>query len=150
MSWHLNATKHPEDPQAIDRYTKMQARMDQEDAWEADSRVKTILAQLKIKDVSQKRLLNFLEDKKKQVGLAQVLIQQPDLLLLDEPTNHLDLDSVVWLQDFLRSYKGAVLVVTHDRYFLDQITNHIWELSFGKLYHYEGNYQDFVAKRRNE
>ncbi len=120
--------------------------MDQEDAWEADSRVKTILTQLKIKDVSQK-IAQLSGGQKKRVGLAQVLIQQPDLLLLDEPTNHLDLDSVVWLQDFLRSYKGAVLVVTHDRYFLDQITNHIWELSFGKLYHYEGNYQDFVAKK---
>ena len=95
-------TKHPEDPQAIDRYTKMQARMDQEDAWEADSRVKTILTQLKIKDVSQK-IAQLSGGQKKRVGLAQVLIQQPDLLLLDEPTNHLDLDSVVWLQDFLRS-----------------------------------------------
>ncbi|HJA26893.1 MAG TPA: ABC-F family ATP-binding cassette domain-containing protein [Candidatus Limosilactobacillus intestinigallinarum] len=137
---------HPEDPQAIDRYTKMQAQMDQEDAWEADSQVKTILTQLKIKDTSQ-RIGDLSGGQQKRVGLAQVLIEQPDLLLLDEPTNHLDLDSVIWLQDFLRSYKGAVLVVTHDRYFLDQVTNHIWELSFGHLYHYEGNYQDFVAKK---
>lgn len=139
-------TKHPTDQQTMDRYTKMQAKMDQEDAWEADSRVKTILTQLKISDMSQK-IAQLSGGQKKRVGLAQVLIQQPDLLLLDEPTNHLDLDSVVWLQDFLASYKGAVLVVTHDRYFLDQVTNHIWELSFGKLYHYEGNYQDFVAKK---
>lgn len=137
---------HPEDPQAIDRYTKMQAKMDQEDAWEADSQVKTILTQLKITDTSQ-RIGDLSGGQQKRVGLAQVLIEQPDLLLLDEPTNHLDLDSVIWLQDFLRSYKGAVLVVTHDRYFLDQVTNHIWELSFGNLYHYEGNYQDFVAKK---
>lgn len=137
---------HPEDPQAIDRYTKMQAKMDQEDAWEADSQVKTILNQLKIKDTSQK-IGELSGGQQKRVGLAQVLIEQPDLLLLDEPTNHLDLDSVIWLQDFLKSYKGAVLVVTHDRYFLDQVTNHIWELSFGNLYHYEGNYQDFVAKK---
>ncbi len=137
---------HPEDPQAIDRYTKMQAKMDQEDAWEADSQVKTILNQLKIKDTSQK-IAELSGGQQKRVGLAQVLIEQPDLLLLDEPTNHLDLDSVIWLQDFLTSYKGAVLVVTHDRYFLDQVTNHIWELSFGNLYHYEGNYQDFVAKK---
>ncbi|MDO4903487.1 MAG: ABC-F family ATP-binding cassette domain-containing protein [Limosilactobacillus sp.] len=141
-----NFSAHPEDPQAMDRYTKMQARMDQEDAWEADSRIKTILTQLKIKDTDQK-IGDLSGGQKKRVGLAQVLIQQPDLLLLDEPTNHLDLDSVVWLQDFLNSYKGAVIVVTHDRYFLDQITNHIWELSFGKLYHYEGNYQDFVEKK---
>lgn len=137
---------HPEDPQAIDRYTKMQAKMDQEDAWEADSQVKTILTQLKIKDTSQ-QISELSGGQQKRVGLAQVLIEQPDLLLLDEPTNHLDLDSVIWLQDFLRSYKGAVLVVTHDRYFLDQVTNHIWELSFGNLYHYTGNYQDFVAKK---
>lgn len=137
---------HPEDPQAIDRYTKMQAKMDQEDAWEADSQVKTILTQLKITDTSQ-QIGDLSGGQQKRVGLAQVLIEQPDLLLLDEPTNHLDLDSVIWLQDFLRSYKGAVLVVTHDRYFLDQVTNHIWELSFGNLYHYEGNYQDFVAKK---
>ena len=141
-----NFTKHPTDPQAMDRYTKMQAKMDQEDAWEADSRVKTILTQLKINDVSPK-ISTLSGGQRKRVGLAQVLIQEPDLLLLDEPTNHLDLDSVVWLQDFLNSYRGAVLVVTHDRYFLDQITNHIWELSFGNLYHYEGNYQDFVAKK---
>ncbi|KRM24994.1 ABC-F family ATP-binding cassette domain-containing protein [Limosilactobacillus panis] len=137
---------HPEDPQAVDRYNKMQNRMDQEDAWEADSRIKTILTQLKIKDTSQK-IADLSGGQRKRVGLAQVLIQQPDLLLLDEPTNHLDLDSVIWLQDFLASYKGAVLVVTHDRYFLDQVTNYIWELSFGKLYQYDGNYQDFVAKK---
>lgn len=139
-------SNHPEDPQAMDQYTKLQAKMDQEDAWEADSRVKTILTQLKIKNVSQK-VSELSGGQQKRVGLAQVLIQHPDLLLLDEPTNHLDLDSVVWLQDFLASYKGAVLLVTHDRYFLDQVTNHIWELSFGHLYHYDGNYQDFVRQK---
>lgn len=137
---------HPEDPQAADRYTKMQGRMDQEDAWEADSQVKTILTQLKIKDTGQK-IADLSGGQQKRVGLAQVLIEQPDLLLLDEPTNHLDLDSVIWLQDFLKNYKGAVLVVTHDRYFLDQVANHIWELSFGRLYHYEGNYQSFVEQK---
>lgn len=142
----VDFSAHPEDQQASDRYTKMQARMDQEDAWEADSRIKTILTQLKITDTSQ-QIADLSGGQLKRVGLAQVLIQQPDLLLLDEPTNHLDLDSVVWLQDFLAGYKGAVVVVTHDRYFLDQVTNHIWELSFGKLYQYDGNYQDFVQKK---
>lgn len=83
----------------------------------------------------------------KRVGLAQVLIQEPDLLMLDEPTNHLDLASIVWLQEYLASYKGAVLVVTHDRYFLDQVTNHIWELAYGVMHHYDGNYQAFVEKK---
>lgn len=138
--------KHPEDTVAMDRYTKLQVEMDQQDAWAAESRIKTILTQLKINDMSQ-IVGNLSGGQKKRIGLAQVLIQEPDLLLLDEPTNHLDLDSVVWLQDYLNSYKGAVLVVTHDRYFLDQVTNFIWELSFGTLYYYTGNYQDYVAQK---
>ncbi len=142
----LDFSAHPEDSKLGDRFTKMQAAMDQEDAWEADSRVKTILTQLKINDANQK-IKELSGGQRKRVGLAQVLIQEPDLLMLDEPTNHLDIDSIMWLQDYLASYRGAVLVVTHDRYFLDQVANHIWELSFGKLYHYDGNYQDFVAQK---
>lgn len=143
-----NYSEHPDDDKAVDRFTKMQAQMDQEDLWEAESQVKTILTQLKITDTDmQKKIGNLSGGQQKRVGLAQVLIQHPDLLMLDEPTNQLDIPSIVWLQDFLASYKGAVLVVTHDRYFLDQVTNHIWELSFGKLYHYDGNYQDFVRQK---
>lgn len=138
--------KHPDDTRLLDRYTKLQAQMDQQDAWAAESRIKTILTQLKITDMSQK-IVNLSGGQKKRVGLAQILIQEPDLLLLDEPTNHLDLDSTVWLQDFLQTYKGAVIVVTHDRYFLDQVANQIWELSFGELYQYTGNYQDYVSQK---
>lgn len=141
-----NYSNHPEDPQAVDRFTKMQNTMDQGDLWDAESQVKTILTQLKISDMNQP-IGQLSGGQQKRVGLAQVLIQHPDLLLLDEPTNQLDIPSIVWLQDFLANYKGAVLVVTHDRYFLDQVTNHIWELSFGKLYHYDGNYQDFVRQK---
>lgn len=138
--------KHPDDTRLLDRYTKLQVQMDQQDAWAAESRIKTILTQLKITDMSQK-IVNLSGGQKKRVGLAQILIQEPDLLLLDEPTNHLDLDSTVWLQDFLQTYKGAVIVVTHDRYFLDQVANQIWELSFGELYQYTGNYQDYVSQK---
>lgn len=141
-----NYSAHPDDPKAIDRFTKMQATMDQEDLWEAESQVKTILTQLKITQLD-KPIKQLSGGQQKRVGLAQILIQHPDLLMLDEPTNQLDIPSIVWLQDFLASYKGAVLVVTHDRYFLDQVTNHIWELSFGELYHYDGNYQDFVRQK---
>ena len=84
---------------------------------------------------------------RKRVGLAQVLIQAPDLLILDEPTNHLDFDSIAWLEEYLASYKGALLVVTHDRYFLDQVATKIMELSFGKLYEYTGNYEAFVSQK---
>mgnify|MGYP003600990957 CR=1 FL=1 len=139
-------SKHPEDSQAADSFTKQQAAMDASDAWEADSKIKTILTQLKLPDLGQK-IGQLSGGQQKRVGLAQVLIQDPDLLLLDEPTNQLDLDSIIWLQDYLGTYKGAVLFITHDRYFLDAVANHIWELSFGTLYHYTGNYQDFVAKK---
>jgi ABC transport system ATP-binding/permease protein len=139
-------TNHPEDAAVAEQFAKLQLAMDQEDAWDADSRIKTILTQLKITDMDQK-MGELSGGQLKRIGLAQVLIQEPDLLMLDEPTNHLDLDSIVWLQDYLASYKGAVLVVTHDRYFLDQVTNHIWELAYGVMHHYVGNYQDFVEKK---
>lgn len=143
-----NFSQHPEDSQAIETYTKLQGQMDQANAWEAESQIKTILTQLHLTDMD--RLIDELSGGQlKRVGLAVVLIQHPDLLILDEPTNHLDLDSIIWLQDYLAAYKGAVLVVTHDRYFLDQVTNHIWELSFGQLYHYDGNYQAFVEQKAN-
>lgn len=141
-------SQHPEDPQAIEAYTKLQVQMDQANAWEAESQIKTILTQLHLTDLDRK-ISQLSGGQLKRVGLAVVLIQHPDLLILDEPTNHLDLDSIIWLQDYLATYKGAVLIVTHDRYFLDQVTNHIWELSFGDLYHYDGNYQSFVEQKAN-
>ncbi|WP_295747639.1 ABC-F family ATP-binding cassette domain-containing protein [uncultured Limosilactobacillus sp.] len=129
-----------------DRLAALQRQMDQQNAWEVQSRVETVLTQLKIKDMGAK-IGEMSGGQQKRVGLAQVLIQQPDLLLLDEPTNQLDIDSIVWLQDYLAKYRGAVMIVTHDRYFLDQVANQIWELSFGKLYHYDGNYRAYVAEK---
>ncbi|KRK38911.1 ABC-F family ATP-binding cassette domain-containing protein [Levilactobacillus parabrevis] len=137
---------HPEDAKAQQRYLDAEAQMNEEEAWTAESDVKTILTQLKITDLSQS-IKTMSGGQIKRVGLAQVLIQSPDLLLLDEPTNHLDFDSIAWLQQYLASYKGALLVVTHDRYFLDQIANQIWELDFGKLYQYPGNYQAYVQEK---
>ncbi|PWG00809.1 ABC-F family ATP-binding cassette domain-containing protein [Levilactobacillus bambusae] len=137
---------HPDDPKLQQKYADAEARMNEEDAWTAESDVKTILTQLKITNLDQK-VGTLSGGQLKRVGLAQVLIQAPDLLLLDEPTNHLDFDSIDWLESYLATYKGALLVVTHDRYFLDQIANQIWELSFGSLYTYAGNYQDYVSEK---
>lgn len=137
---------NPENEKLQKRYDNAEAKMNQEDAWSADSDIKTILTQLHIKDWHQK-IKTLSGGQIKRVGLAQVLIQEPDLLILDEPTNHLDFDSIAWLESYLASYKGALLVVTHDRYFLDQIANQIIELSFGKFYFYTGNYQDFVTQK---
>ncbi|KRL75228.1 ABC-F family ATP-binding cassette domain-containing protein [Secundilactobacillus paracollinoides] len=136
----------PENEDLQKKYMAAEAQMNEADAWTAESDVKTILTQLHITDLTQK-IGTMSGGQQKRVGLAQVLIQSPDLLLLDEPTNHLDFDSIDWLQNYLANYKGALLVVTHDRYFLDQVANHIWELSFGRLFSYDGNYQDFVGQK---
>ncbi|MGV0167494.1 ABC-F family ATP-binding cassette domain-containing protein [Furfurilactobacillus sp. WILCCON 0119] len=137
---------HPEDENALNRYTRAEAKMNQEDAWLAESNVKTILTQLHITDLEQS-VKTLSGGQRKRVGLAQVLIQAPDLLLLDEPTNHLDFDSITWLEKYLASYRGAVIVVTHDRYFLDAVATRIFELSFGELREYQGNYQSFVEQK---
>lgn len=137
---------HPEDEKLLGRYTKAEAKMNAEDAWLAEAEVKTILTQLHIPDLQQK-VASLSGGQRKRVGLAQVLIQKPDLLILDEPTNHLDFDSINWLEKYLSSYKGAVLTVTHDRYFLDLVTTRIFELSFGELFEYQGNYQAYVEQK---
>ncbi|MTV81195.1 ABC-F family ATP-binding cassette domain-containing protein [Secundilactobacillus folii] len=139
-------SQDPENEQKQQQYMDAEAQMNEADAWNAESDVKTILTQLHITDLNQ-QMGTLSGGQRKRVGLAQVLIQAPDLLLLDEPTNHLDFDSIDWLQNYLANYKGALLVVTHDRYFLDQVANHIWELSFGRLFNYDGNYQDYVAQK---
>ncbi len=137
---------NPGDSKIERQYLDAEAKMNEENAWTAESDVKTILTQLKIDNMHQK-VSTLSGGQKRRVGLAQVLIQSPDLLILDEPTNHLDFDSIYWLQDHLAKYKGALLLVTHDRYFLDEVVNNIWELSFGKLYKYVGNYQDYVSQK---
>ncbi|WP_282803232.1 ABC-F family ATP-binding cassette domain-containing protein [Secundilactobacillus kimchicus] len=139
-------SQHADDEKLQRQYVEAEAKMNEEDAWTAESNVKTILTQLHITDLNQK-VATMSGGQRKRVGLAQVLIESPDLLLLDEPTNHLDFDSIDWLQNYLANYRGALLVVTHDRYFLDQVANRIWELSFGQLYEYQGNYQDYVAQK---
>ena len=126
------------------RYERAEEEMNKEDAWLADTNAKTILQQLGISDTNQ-TFGSLSGGQKKRVCLAQVLIQAPDLLLLDEPTNHLDYEAIRWLEEYLKHYKGALMVITHDRYFLDHVTTRIFELSFGKLYEFDGNYQTYLA-----
>ncbi|HJE97540.1 MAG TPA: ABC-F family ATP-binding cassette domain-containing protein [Ligilactobacillus acidipiscis] len=138
--------QHPERKDAVTRFSQAEERMNEADAWTAENDVKTILTQLHLDELDQK-IANLSGGQKKRVGLAQILIQSPDLLILDEPTNHLDFDSIDWLEDYLKNYQGALLIVTHDRYFLDHVANQIYELSFGKLYTYQGNYEDSVQQK---
>lgn len=137
---------NPDNSELENKYMNLEQKMTEMDAWSTENEVKTILTQLNINDLDQK-IKNLSGGQRKRVGLAQVLIQSPDLLILDEPTNHLDFDSIEWLEDYLSRYKGALILVTHDRYFLDQVVNNIWELSFGKLYKYTGNYQKYVEQK---
>lgn len=137
---------NPDSSDLLDQFTKAEAAMNEQDAWNVESDIKTILTQLHINDLTPK-ISELSGGQVKRVALAQVLIETPDLLILDEPTNHLDFDSIEWLEEYLASYKGALLLVTHDRYFLDRITNHILELSFGDLFEYEGNYQTYVEQK---
>ncbi|MDI6651182.1 ABC-F family ATP-binding cassette domain-containing protein [Leuconostoc suionicum] len=136
--------EQPTDEKVAQNFEKAQDAMDRDDAWTTESQVKTILTQLHMPEL-HKKVSELSGGQRKRVGLAQVLIQEPDLLILDEPTNHLDFDSISWLEKYLVAYKGAVLVVTHDRYFLDAVTTRIFELSFGDLYEYQGNYQDYMS-----
>lgn len=135
-----------EDPNVQKRYAKVEEQMNKEDAWTTDTNAKIILQKLGISELDKK--INTLSGgQKKRVSLAQVLIDEPDLLLLDEPTNHLDYQAIEWLENYLKQYRGALLMVTHDRYFLDRVANRIFELSFGKLYEYKGNYEAYVLEK---
>lgn len=128
------------------KFTLAEEAMNKQDAWTADSEAKAILNKLGI-DTLDKKISELSGGQIKRVALAQVLIDAPDLLLLDEPTNHLDYDAIQWLESYLKNYTGSLLMVTHDRYFLDHVANRIFELSFGKLYEYQGNYEAYLIEK---
>ena len=119
-------------------------RMDQAQAWDYEARVKQILSKLKI----DARVATLSGGQVKRIALAGVLMMEPDLLVLDEPTNHLDLDMIEWLEQFLQTSSFALLMVTHDRYFLDRVCNQIMELDARQLYVYNGNYSYYLEKRQ--
>lgn len=127
-------------------FTLAEEAMNKQDAWTADSEAKAILNKLGIETLD-KKISELSGGQIKRLALAQVLIDAPDLLLLDEPTNHLDYDAIQWLEGYLKSYPGSLLMVTHDRYFLDRVTNRIFELSFGQLYEYQGNYESYLVAK---
>ncbi|WP_062678682.1 ABC-F family ATP-binding cassette domain-containing protein [Parageobacillus toebii] len=138
--------EHPLDEKRQARLYACQQQMDAQNAWEANANAKAILTKLGISDMT-KRIGELSGGQKRRVALAQALIEAPDLLILDEPTNHLDYEAIRWLEEYLSRYQGAVLFVTHDRYFLDRVTNRIFELDRGKLYTYVGNYAAFLEAK---
>ena len=129
-----------------ERFEQASLAMDKSNAWNFDNQLKQILEKFKIVDLDQKvKILSG--GQKKRLALAMLLIDAPDLLLLDEPTNHLDIEMIEWLEEYLKSQNITLLMITHDRYFLDRVCNHILELEDGKLYHHKGNYSYFLVKR---
>jgi ATP-binding cassette subfamily F protein uup len=125
---------------------KATAKIDELNAWGIDSKVKEVLQRLKIAFLD-KKISMLSGGQKKRVALAKVLIDEPNLLILDEPTNHLDVEMIEWLEDYLVSLDMTLLLVTHDRYFLDSVCTEIIELDNNKLYNYKGNFQYYVEKK---
>ncbi|HET6872399.1 MAG TPA: ABC-F family ATP-binding cassette domain-containing protein [Sporolactobacillaceae bacterium] len=138
--------KDPGNEKVQTAFTKAQQQMDDQEAWGAGTLAKTILTKLGVSFYEQP-VLSLSGGQRKRVAMARALIQPADLLILDEPTNHLDNETIEWLEAHLQTYPGALLLVTHDRYFLNRVTTQIFELEGGKLYRYEGNYEVFLEKK---
>lgn len=147
-SYEAAVTKYSETQNETDFQQMMQAQeaMDTYQAWDYSAEIKTILSKLGINDTT-KKVRELSGGQQKRVGLTKTLIEQPDLLLLDEPTNHLDFESISWLINYVKQYPHTVLFVTHDRYFLNEVSSRIIELDRGKLTTYPGNYEDYIAQR---
>ena len=125
--------------------------MDDLKAWDFEAKAKEILTRFNVGNFDQK-VGTLSGGQKKRIALAKLIIEEPDFLILDEPTNHLDYDMIEWLEEYLSRPNLTLLMVTHDRYFLERVCNQIVELDAGKIYRYNGNYSEFLEKKasRNE
>lgn len=144
---HRLAHENPENQsQLMEKLTKITQKIENEGIWELETNAKIILQKLGIEDFEAK-VSALSGGYCKRIALASALMADPDLLLMDEPTNHLDAQSVEWLQEYLSKFRGSILLITHDRYFLDQVTNRILEIDRGDLYSYSGNYSYYLEKK---
>ncbi len=136
------------DEEALERYGQMQTRFEMLGGYGYDTRIEQVLTGLGFaEEMWSQRLDELSGGQRSRAYLASLLLKEPNLLMLDEPTNHLDLDSVEWLETWLRSFGGALVVVSHDRYFLDRTTTETWEIAFTKLETYRGSYSQYLPKR---
>ncbi|MBX7242155.1 MAG: ABC-F family ATP-binding cassette domain-containing protein [Bacteroidia bacterium] len=142
---HHQKTRHTPEEEA--RALQLVEQMTALHAWEYEHRTKEIISRMGIEEWIHKPVRMLSGGQRKRVAMARVLMEEPDLLILDEPTNHLDLETVEWLENMISERFQNVLIVTHDRYFLDKLTNHIIELSNGETFKYKGNYAYFLEKK---
>lgn len=138
--------KAPQDPKLQKSFSTLNHEMETANAWDLERQIKTILTKLGIDDF-EKKMGSLSGGQQKRVFLAAALVNPCHLLLLDEPTNHLDSDTIQWLEEYLNQRKGALMMITHDRYFLDRVTDTIYELEEGSLYQYQGNYDMYLSLR---
>ena len=133
----------------LEKVSNLQHELEISGGWEIETNAKSILTKLGILDTSA-QMKTLSGGQRKRVALAHELITKPDILILDEPTNHLDADTIEWLEDYLRRYTGALLLVTHDRYFLDRVTNRIFEIERGAVQSFAGNYAYYLEKKEEQ
>ena len=133
----------------LERVSELQHQLEISGGWEIETNAKNVLTKLGITDTAA-QMKTLSGGQRKRVALAHELITKPDILILDEPTNHLDADTIEWLEDYLRRYTGALLLVTHDRYFLDRVTNRIFEIERGAIQSFSGNYAYYLEKKEEQ
>lgn len=139
---------HPEDEDLLKRYDQLAYDFEQEGSFTYQAEIKSILNGFNFKENTWNKVIGTLSGgEKTRLAFVKLLLQKPPVLLLDEPTNYLDLDTLDWLEAFLKNYQGAIITVSHDQYFLDHLANQIFELNFGKLTTFKGNYSQYVKER---
>ncbi|PTK74848.1 ABC transporter ATP-binding protein [Staphylococcus haemolyticus] len=145
---HASNYDSEEYQQHMERYESLTNQFEQLDGYQYESKIKTVLHGLNFnEDDFDKPINDFSGGQKTRLSLAQMLLNEPDLLLLDEPTNHLDLETTKWLEDYLKYFKGAIVIISHDRYFLDKIVTQIYDVALGDVKRYVGNYEKFIEQR---
>lgn len=147
LSYELTPENIENDPGLLDRFDRLQNEVLTHKDYHYKSKIESVLFGLDFtKDVFDKKISTFSGGEKTRLSMAKLLLSEPDLLILDEPTNHLDMENVAWLENYLSSYNGAIVIVSHDRYFLDKVVNVVYNLEFGKLKKYVGNYSRFLKQ----
>ena len=136
-------------PRCLERVSELAHELEATGAWELETNARTVLSKLGVNDMNA-AMGTLSGGQRKRVALAHALIQTPDLLILDEPTNHLDAETITWLETYLARYRGALLLVTHDRYFLDRVTGRIMEIDRGQVQMFDGNYSYYLEKKEEQ